>query len=242
MDNCSNGRLHHVLHGWFSGMSEVIKLHKEGLKSLCVSLGRRLLILISFNKLLVFTKYRGTCIFRAGFPRRETSASLTGFGQWFQKLLGGHSETGDEDMLKETVFSKKSHFNCQVGQKEPSSAPANIQHSRSWAWHPVWHTALAEGNPQATLLFCSFTLARSPTGAHLIQRFCETSLTVPNYGNWQVGKKKVNIPEGYSIFNSRAIQQRERLLQEPSTSWTTLHAEKTIGLILSLVHSDSGTH
>lgn len=188
MGNGSNGRLHHVLHGCFSSMSEMIKLHKEGLKSLCVLLGRRRLILISFNKLLVFTKYRGTCIFRAGFPRRETSASLTGFGQWFQKLLGGHSETRDEDMLKETVFSKKSHFNCQAGQKEPSSAPANIQHSRSWVWHPVWHTALAEGNPQATLLFCRFTLARSPTGAHLIQRFCETSLTVPKLwklASWQ---------------------------------------------------------
>lgn len=97
-DNGSNGRSCHVLHGWFSRMSELIQLHNEGLKCLWMSLGGRLLILIYFNKLFVFTKYRETCIFRADFPRRETSASLAGFGQWFQKLLGGHSETRDEDI------------------------------------------------------------------------------------------------------------------------------------------------
>lgn len=36
----------------------------------------------------------------------ETSASLTGFGQWFQKLLGGHSKTGDEDMLKDNMLKE----------------------------------------------------------------------------------------------------------------------------------------
>lgn len=57
----SNGGLHHRLHGWLSSMFQQIKLHKEGLKSLCASLSGGLLIFISFNKLRVFTKYRGTC-------------------------------------------------------------------------------------------------------------------------------------------------------------------------------------
>lgn len=93
-------------------------------------------------------------------------------GSGFKSCLGG---TVRQEMktCSRTICSKKCHFNYQAGQKEQSSAPANIEHSRSWMWHPVWHTALTEGNPQATLLLWSFSHAGSHTGAHIIQRFCE---------------------------------------------------------------------
>lgn len=101
-------------------------------------------------------------------------------------------------MLRETVCSKKGHSNHQAGQKEQSSVPADIQDSSSWMWHPAWHAALTEGNPQVTFLLCSFSYASRGSVKQVSQ--CQ------NCGNWQVGKKRVNLAEAYSTFNSRAIQ------------------------------------
>lgn len=89
MDNGSHGRFPHVLCSQFSRMSELIKLHKEGLKSPQISLSGRLLILIYFNKLLLFTKYRGTYIFRTDFPRRRLLPVWLDLGSGFKSCLGG---------------------------------------------------------------------------------------------------------------------------------------------------------
>lgn len=91
-------------------------------------------------------------------------------------------------MLRETACSKKSHFDWQIRQKDRFSIPANIQYSRSRTWFPACILPSQKVTKQAALLSCSLTRARSPAGAHIIQRLCETTHKVSKLlklASWQ---------------------------------------------------------